>query len=203
MPLGRMAQEFVDGWRGMRQNGAMSLSIVVCDADEAARRALAGVIAEHGFDLVAEATLAVEAVQLATAHAAQVIALSNELQGLSGLEVVEELEAADVRVILISNDPRALEQARALGAFFAVDRGDLEMFDRALNALGDGVDGDRPDGDRRSGLDRRRGLDRRVRQDWSLVTRERRSGTDRRQAERRMARSAGAPAPSGATAHSA
>lgn len=160
----------------------MTVSIVVCDGDELARRAVGQLVIEHGFEVVAEATMAVEAVQLCRVFHASAVVLGNELQGLSGLDVVPELEGAGVRVILISNDDDALVRARDAGAFFAVDRGDLDMLDRALAAIGEAASGD----DRRSGIDRRRGTDRRVQTDWSKVTRERRSGGDRRQLERRQ-----------------
>ncbi len=178
-----MAQESVDGQVQMRQTEAMTVSIVVCDGDELARRAMGQLVIEHGFEVVAESTMAVEAVQQCQVFAADAVIMGNELQGLSGLEVVPELEAAGVRVILISNDDDALDQARAAGAFFAAARGDLDMLDRALSAMGEASSPD----DRRSGIDRRRGVDRRVATDWAKVTRERRSGQDRRQTERRQA----------------
>ncbi len=159
----------------------MTVSIVVCDGDELARRAMGQVVADHGFEVVAEATMAVEAVRLCQAYRADAVILGNELQGLSGLEVVAELEAEGVRVILVSNDDEALDRARAAGAFLAVGRGDLEMLERAMAAMGEASSTE----DRRSGVDRRRGIDRRVRNDWTKVTRERRVGVDRRQAERR------------------
>ena len=165
----------------------MTVSIVVCDGDELARRAVGQLVIEHGFEVVAEATMAVEAVQLCQIFHASVVVLGNELQGLSGLEVVPELEEAGVRVILISNDDEALVRARDAGAFFAVARGDLDMLDRALAAIGEAASGD----DRRSGIDRRRGIDRRVQTDWTKVTRERRNGADRRRAERRQGEAAG------------
>ncbi len=160
----------------------MTVSIVVCDGDELARRAVGQLVIEHGFDLVAEATMAVEAVQLCQVFHASAVVLGNELQGLSGLDVVPELEDAGVRVILVSNDDDALDRARGAGAFFAVARGDLDMLDRALAAIGEASSSE----DRRSGIDRRRGIDRRVQTDWTKVTRERRSGQDRRQLERRQ-----------------
>ncbi len=166
----------------MGQTEAMTVSIVICDGDELARRAVGQLVIEHGFEVVAEATMAVEAVQLCRVFHPSAVVLGNELQGLSGLDVVPELEGVGARVILISNDDDALVQARDAGAFFAVDRGDLDMLDRALAAIGEAASGD----DRRSGIDRRRGTDRRVQTDWSKVTRERRSGGDRRQLERRQ-----------------
>jgi chemotaxis response regulator CheB len=159
----------------------MTVRVVVCDSDELARRALGRVVTERGFEVIAEATTAVEAVTLCDALDAVVVVLGNELQGMAGLEVVPELAAKGVRVILVSNDPDALAHARAAGAFYAVERGDLDRFERALDALGEATD----PSERRSGIDRRSGDDRREHQDWGKVISERRSGSDRRTGDRR------------------
>jgi chemotaxis response regulator CheB len=172
----------IDPGGAMRHTGVMTVSIVVCDGDELARRALGQAVQDHQFEVVAEATMAVEAVQLCQVFRADAVLLGNELQGLSGLEVVPELEAAGVRVILVSNDDEALVRARDRGAFFAVARGDLDMIDRALAAIGQASSVD----DRRSGIDRRRGVDRRQHDEWAKVVHERRLGIDRRQGERRV-----------------
>jgi len=166
----------------MRQTEAMTVRVLVCDSDELARRALGRVVSERGFEVIAEATTAVEAATLCGALGATVVVLGNELQGMAGLEVVPELAEAGVRVILVSNDPDALSQARAAGAFYAIERGDLDNFARAVDALGEATDPD----ERRSGIDRRSGLDRRDHQDWGKVIRERRSGSDRRLGDRRQ-----------------
>jgi chemotaxis response regulator CheB len=166
----------------MRQTVAMTVTVLVCDSDELARRALGRVVVERGLELVAEATTAVEAVTMRDALGATVIVLGNELQGMAGLEVVPELAASGARVILVSNDPDALVQAREAGAFYAVERGDLDNFVRAIDALGEADDPD----ERRTGIDRRSGADRRAHEDWGKVTRERRMGADRRMADRRQ-----------------
>ncbi len=159
----------------------MTVSILVCDRDELARRAWGRVVAERGYEVVGEATTAVEAVQLCGIFDASVVVIGNELVGLSGIEVVPELAERGVRVILVSNDQQVLDQARAAGAFFAVARGDLDNFERAIDAVGE----PQVEGERRTGVDRRALADRRQAQDWGKVIRERRSGADRRRAERR------------------
>jgi chemotaxis response regulator CheB len=161
----------------------MTVSVLVCDRDELARRAWSRVISERGYEVVGEATTAVEAVQLRGVFGATVVVIGNELVGLSGIEVVTELSEAGARVILVSSDDGVLAQARAAGAFFAMARGDLDTFERAVDSLG----GAQVEGDRRSGADRRSAVDRRLAQDWGKVIRERRDGADRRQCERRAA----------------
>ena len=112
---------------------------------------------------------------------AEVVVLTNELQGLTGIEVTPELADAGVRVVIVSSDSAALDRARRAGAFAAVPRGDLLAYERALDA----VTLERSEDDRRSGTDRRGGDDRRVAQEWTKVIRERRSGEERRAGDRR------------------
>jgi chemotaxis response regulator CheB len=160
----------------------VTVSILVCDRDELARRAWGRVVAERGYEVIGEATTAVEAVRLCDIFEATVLVIGNELVGLSGIEVVGELAERGVCVILVSNDQAILDQARAAGAFFAVARGDLGNLERALDALGE----PRGEGERRNGIDRRSLADRRQAQDWGKVIRERRTGADRRRNERRV-----------------
>jgi len=166
----------------MGQTGWMATrTVLICDSDDLARRALGHVTDEHGLGLAGEAITAVQALQLLRFTLVDVVVIAHELQGLSGLEVVPELVADGYRVILVAADPLVLAQAREAGAFAAVPRGDLHTFGEVLAGLGP----EAVDGDRRSGADRRRGPDRRVAQDWSKVIRERRVA-DRRVSDRRQ-----------------
>jgi DNA-binding NarL/FixJ family response regulator len=182
-----MAQETIDGGVKISQSVTMATTrVLVCDGDELARRAFGRTATDHGLELVGEAQTAVEALQMLTYLPAEVVVLTNELQGLTGIEVTPELAASGVRVVIVSSDPAALESARRAGAFAAVPRGDLAAFEKAIDA----VTLDRSEDDRRSGTDRRSGADRRVAQEWSKVIRERRSGEDRRASDRRQQSSA-------------
>jgi len=177
-----MTQEIIDGPASMGQTGPMATkTVLICDSDDLARRALGQVADEHGLGLAGEAITAVQALQLLRFTPVDVVVIAHELQGLSGLEVVPELVADGYRVILVAADPLVLAQAREAGAFAAVTRGDLHTFGQVLTGLGP----ETVDGDRRSGAERRRGPDRRVAQDWSKVIRERRVA-DRRVGDRRQ-----------------
>jgi CheY-like chemotaxis protein len=157
-------------------------TFLVCDSDELGRRALTQVARDRGLTFVGEADTAVEALQMLKYLEVDVVVITNELQGLSGLEVVDELVAGGYRVVFVAADQPALERARAAGAFAAITRGDVQAFERAVAGIGTQV----VPGDRRSGVDRRTNLDRRVTQDWSKVIRERRV-SERRMADRRQA----------------
>ena len=177
-----MAHEIVDGRPKMSQSVTMATTrVLVCDGDELARRAFGRTATDRGLELVGEAQTAVEALRMLTYLPAEVVVLTNELQGLTGIEVTPELAATGVRVIIVSSDPAALDSARRAGAFAAVPRGDLAAYEQALDA----VSLDRSADDRRSGTDRRVGVDRRVAQEWTKVIRERRSGQERRVGDRR------------------
>ena len=172
----------IDGRPAMEHTGLMATkTVLICDSDDLARRALGQVAGDHGLELAGEAITAVQALQLLRYTPVDVVVIAHELQGLSGLEVVPELVADGYRVILVATDSWVLGQSREAGAFAAVPRGDLQTFAQALSGLGGETAGD----ERRSGADRRRGADRRQAQDWSKVIRERRVA-ERRVAERRQ-----------------
>jgi CheY-like chemotaxis protein len=156
-------------------------TVLVCDGDDLARRALGRTVIEQGLELTGEAATAVQALQILRHNSTDVVVIANELQGLSGIEVTPELVGSGYRVIVVSGDSWVLEQARAAGAYAAVRRGDLQAFALAVSGIG----AEATPGERRSGTDRRATADRRVAQDWSKVIRERRVG-DRRVSDRRQ-----------------
>jgi len=184
-----MTQEMIDGGPRLDHTGVMAnKTVLVCDGDELARRALGRVAADHGLEVSGEAATAVQALQLLRHSPADVVVITHELQGLSGLEVTPELVADGYRVVLVSADPWVLDQARTAGAFGAVRRGDLESFAQVLSGMGTVA----APGERRSGAERRSNPDRRVAQDWSKVIRERRVA-ERRVHDRRQPVSSGRP----------
>ncbi|MEI7593179.1 MAG: hypothetical protein WCK41_08185 [Actinomycetes bacterium] len=156
-------------------------SVLVCDSDPMARRALCSVIDAHGWSVVGETSTALGAVQIAKHVPDAVVVIENDLMGLTGLEVTPELIASGHKVIFVSQDPRARRDAAAAGAFATLARGDLGAFDQALNTF-DHFD---QSGDHRTGTTRRIREDRRKIQDWNAVTSERRVSA-RRVGERRV-----------------
>jgi len=159
--------------------------IVLCDDDELELAALRSTANEAGFEVVDTARHAVELLQLASFHHPDAALVRNEVYGVSGVEVTEELRNLErsVEVILLTSDPSLAPHGLAAGAFAVVRRGELDELERALGALAEWLGG----GERRSGIDRRTGEERRREQDWSKVFSERRSGEDRRRGPRRKA----------------
>jgi CheY-like chemotaxis protein len=157
--------------------------ILICDDDELELAAFGRTAADVGFDVVDTARHAVELLQLVELHRPDAVLMRNEVQGVSGLEVADELSRREPRieVVLVTSDTSLERAGVRAGAFAVVARGDVENLERALGAVGEWLGG----GERRNGPDRRSGHDRRVAQDWSKVFSERRSGQDRRAAPRR------------------
>ena len=102
-------------------------TFLVCDGDALGRRALTQVASEHGFTTVGEADTVVEALQMLRYLDVDVVVIANELQGLTGLEVVPEMVADGYRVVFVAGDESALGRTREAGAFAAVPRGDLRV----------------------------------------------------------------------------
>jgi DNA-binding NarL/FixJ family response regulator len=159
------------------------LRAIVCDSDPWARRALEVLAEKAGFEIVGEATNAIEAVRLTELLQPTLVILSNEHFGLSGLEVTPDLRRVDdpPEVLLVSLDGSARAKAKEMGAFELAVKGDAEMIERMLSELRELLE----TGERRKSRDRRSGVDRRQRQDWSQVTYERRTGVERRGTIRR------------------
>ena len=157
--------------------------VLICEDDELELAALNRAATDAGFEIVGTARHAVELLQLVQIHQPDAALVRNEISGVSGLEVTEDLSRMEprVEVILLTTDVSLEPLGLAAGAFAVVIRRDSEMLVAALGALGEWLDG----GERRKGGDRRSGLDRRELQDWSKVFSERRSGEDRRREARR------------------
>jgi DNA-binding NarL/FixJ family response regulator len=159
------------------------MRIVLCDDDELELAAIRKTATDTGFDVVDTARHAVELLQLASLHHPDAALIRNEVYGVSGVEVTEDLRNLErsVEVILLTSDPSLEPHGLSAGAFAVVRRGDVEGLERALGALSEWLGG----GERRSRIDRRSGEERRREQDWSKVFSERRSGEDRRKGPRR------------------
>ena len=159
--------------------------MLICDDDELELGALKRTAADAGFEIVDTARHAIELLQLVQVHQPEAAIVRNEINGVSGLEVTEDLSRLEppVEVILVTTDVSLEPLGLAAGAFAVVLRRDTEMLETALGALGERLAG----GERRKGTDRRAGMDRRQLQDWAQVYSERRAGEDRRKELRRDA----------------
>ncbi len=160
------------------------LTAIVCDVDSWNRRVLAQLVAEAGFEILAETSQSIEALQMNRVVHPSLVVILNEQAGLGGLEALPDLLAEDPapEVLVVTGDTSLREQAKARGAFDVTLRGDLDMTKRLLSEVRELLE----TGERRVSGDRRSGTDRRQHQDWSKVTterrvRERRAGSRRQQ----------------------
>jgi DNA-binding NarL/FixJ family response regulator len=172
--------------RGMGDRGwGDSVNIVLCDPDELGTAALRDAAVRAGFEVVGEASNAIEVLQLAEHLLPRAVVIENELVGLSGLEVAADLRqlASAPQIVLVTTHAELIDDAHEAGIFLAVSRGDGPALDEAMAKLHDFL----LSGERRTGVDRRSGTDRRRHQDWSQVFTERRGGGDRRIGPRRRA----------------
>ena len=162
---------------------ARPLKAIVCDVDAWNLRVLTTAVTDAGFEVLGEATTAIDAIRLAELLHPTLVLVAQEHVGLSALEVLPDLRAIPdaPEVIVVSIDGDARPTAKSAGAFDLAVKGDTDMLRRQLVEVRELLE----TGERRNSSDRRSGNERRERQDWSKVTTERRSGTDRRGAYRR------------------
>ncbi len=159
------------------------LTAILCDVDSWNRRVLSRLLAEAGFDVLAEATRSIEAIQLNKLLHPSLVVILNEQDSFTGLAALPELLAAEPapEVLLIAGDGSLGANAKGLGAFDVAVRGDLDMTMRLLDEARELLE----TGERRVSGDRRSGNERRQHQDWSKVTHERRE-RERRAGARRQ-----------------
>jgi DNA-binding NarL/FixJ family response regulator len=159
--------------------------LVICNHDELELAVVRRLATEVGFEVVESADNAIELLRLAQVHRPDAAVVRNELSGIMGLEVVEDLVRLEppVEVILLDIDPSLEQRGLDAGAFAVIPRRDIDALQAALGALREWLAA----AERRTGGDRRSGDERRRMQDWTQVFAERRGGDDRRMTPRRKA----------------
>lgn len=159
------------------------LTAVVCDSDIIGQTALRHAAEVAGFEVLETAENGPNLLRSLEFHQPSLLLLAHELTGMTGLDVIAEVNRHDdhPESILITSDERVLDEAREYSVIGVPGRGDLEALERALDDAKHLFE----TGERRAKHDRRGGADRRKTQDWSKVISERRSGGDRRKGPRR------------------
>ncbi|HZQ28760.1 MAG TPA: response regulator [Acidimicrobiales bacterium] len=110
---------------------------LVCEDDATTRGTLAVLLANAGYDVVAETALASEAVQLAGAHKPSVVILDLRLLGMSGRELLPHLLEAAPRtsVIVYTSDDQARQSGELARAVAVVDKAHPESLTAVLDRL--------------------------------------------------------------------
>ena len=123
------------------------IRVVLADDDARFRQLVRDVLEDDGYEVVAEAADAVEAVQLAAEHRPDVVVVDLVLPGATGLSAVRELLAARPRraVLVLSSlfDPAVEEEAEALGATYLDKTDGVEALEEAIDAAVASVRGER------------------------------------------------------------
>lgn len=123
------------------------IRVVLADDDARFRQLVRDVLEDDGYEVVAEAADAVEAVQLAAEHRPDVVVVDLVLPGATGLSAVRELLAARPRraVLVLSSlfDPAVEEEAGALGATYLDKTDGVEALEEAIDAAVAALRGER------------------------------------------------------------
>jgi CheY-like chemotaxis protein len=159
------------------------VTALICDSDPMRASLLHRLAQEGGFEVLPEATTAVEALDMAEHLSPHTVLMTHELLGMSGVEAAAEMRQRSdpPEVVLLTADVSLEDDPRAVGAFAVVDRNDIAAIEDAVDRVRHWL----TSGERRTGSDRRTGEERRREQDWSKVHSERRGGEDRRKGPRR------------------
>src|SRR5687767_12924505 len=87
---------------------------VICDDDRVARQVIASMAETHGFHVVSEVELAIDAIRMVDVTKAALVILDVSMPGMSGLEAIDALRRRNpaTRVVIVTSfdlspdDPR-------------------------------------------------------------------------------------------------
>lgn len=110
---------------------------LVCDDDPSIRRVVGALLAELGYEIVAEVDLATDAVEVASFTKPDVVVLDVALMGMSGIEAIPHLRAAAPAsaIVVFSAFDCVRAEAMAAGACAVVDKTAPLDLDAALHRL--------------------------------------------------------------------
>ena len=110
---------------------------LVCDDDPRVRHVVAGLLAAHDYEVVAEVEMATDALRVAEISRPDVVVIDVALMGMSGIEAIPALRdlAPDVVIIVFSSFDSARAEALGAGAFRVIDKTDPGALDDALSLL--------------------------------------------------------------------
>lgn len=117
--------------------------VLIADDHSLIRSAVKMLLQAQGYDIVAEATNGIDAVQLARQHAVDLVILDITMPGLDGLEVISRIKASGLAsrvLVLTSQSPLFYSQRcmKAGAAGFISKTQDLSELLRAVKVVIDG-----------------------------------------------------------------
>ncbi|GEM_PF-3680866 len=113
-------------------------SAVVCDDDEVSRRILTGMLRDQGYEVIGEATMATEALQLVAVTKPDVLVLDVSLPGMPGTEIVKDVRLRSPRtaVIMVSAfDVSEVEENAIDHPDAVLTKTELADFDHVLSSV--------------------------------------------------------------------
>lgn len=122
------------------ESGQLGISIVLADDHTVVRRALRGLLEEAGFEVLAEAGTAEDAVRYVRGHKPTVLILDLNMPGKPSLEVIPEIREASpetqIVILTMQKEPAFARQALQLGVLGYVlkEAADDELVQAVRNA---------------------------------------------------------------------
>lgn len=109
-------------------------TVMVCDDDPGLRRVIAHVLADFGFEVVAEIEVATHLLAAVAAVKPDLITLDLWLPGISGLDALREIRkiCPATRVVVFSAHDVWRDDALALGADHFVEKPDFDELERVI-----------------------------------------------------------------------
>jgi CheY-like chemotaxis protein len=112
----------------------------VCDDDPSIRHVVSGLLAAHGFEVVAEVELATDAVRVVELTKPEVIVLDVALMGMTGLEAIPAIRQSvpNAVVIVFSAFDNVRQEAIEAGADHVIDKTHASVLDDVIAGLASG-----------------------------------------------------------------
>lgn len=113
------------------------MNAIVCDDDPVARRVLREMVAAHGFHVVSEVTLAIDAIRMVGKLKPALLLLDVSMPGMSGLEALSAVAGASpgTAVVLVTAHELTADGGRLAGAHGLVDKTNLARLDDVLTGI--------------------------------------------------------------------
>jgi two-component system response regulator AlgR len=121
--------------------------VVICDDDPVLREIVETLAKVRGYEVIAHAENAIEAIDAAKAGAADVVILDIALPGMSGVEAIPHIHEArpGCKVMILTAFDSEREAAVAAGAVEVFNKTELLALDAALQRLEEKAQAPAPD----------------------------------------------------------
>jgi CheY-like chemotaxis protein len=117
--------------------GSRRLRAVICDDDATVRRVVTSLAEQEGFDVIAEAAMALDALALVETTRPHVVVLDLSMMGMSGTEVIAPMKAAapGIAIIVYTAFDTMADLAADQGVFAVVRKDEPGKLEDALRRV--------------------------------------------------------------------